>query len=151
MYKAKGHGKDRFEVFADEMHASVLARLELEDELRKRHPQRRPRGALPAHHRSATRTAWSGSRHSSGGRTRARGLVDPGVFVPLAEELGLIGGIDSFVLHSACRQARQWREDHLGRPDLTMSVNLSARQLADPTLSDRIARRLPSAHSIRGR
>ena len=53
------------------------------------------------------------------------GLVDPRLFVPLAEELGLIGEIDSFVLRSACLQARQWQDQGLSDRGLVMSVNLS--------------------------
>ncbi len=138
MYKAKGLGKDRFEVFADEMHASVLARLELEEDLREAILQ----GDLAVHYQPIidlnahgvvgleALVRWS---HPT------RGLVGPAVFVPLAEELGLIGEIDSFVLRSACRQARQWRDEYLGRPDLMISVNVSARQLVDPSLADQIA------------
>jgi EAL domain-containing protein (putative c-di-GMP-specific phosphodiesterase class I) len=66
-------------------------------------------------------------------------LVDPRQFVPLAQEIGFIGEIDSWVLRSACRQVRAWREDGLGGEELDVSVNLSASQLADETLADRIA------------
>ena len=138
MYKAKALGKDRFEVFADEMHASVLARLELEEELREAIRE----GDLAVHYQPIMDL----NAHSVVGLEAlvrwshpTRGLVGPSVFVPLAEELGLIGEIDSFVLRSACRQARQWRDEYLGRPDLVISVNVSARQLVDPSLADRIA------------
>ncbi|MGO9853430.1 MAG: EAL domain-containing protein [Acidimicrobiales bacterium] len=138
MYKAKALGKDRFEIYRDEMYASVLARLELEEELRAAIDA----GDLAVHyqpiidldaHRVVGLEALVRWSHPT------RGLVPPAVFVPLAEELGLIGEIDSFVLRSACRQAREWRDEHLGSPELTMSVNLSARQLTEPFLSDRIA------------
>ena len=106
MYKAKALGKDRFEIYRDEMHASVLARLELEEELRAAIDA----GDLAVHyqpiidldaHRVVGLEALVRWSHPT------RGLVPPGVFVPLAEELGLIGEIDSFVLLSACRQARR--------------------------------------------
>ncbi len=138
MYKAKALGKNRFEVFADEMHASVLARLELEEELREAIRE----GDLAVHYQPIMDL----NAHSVVGLEAlvrwshpTQGLVGPGVFVPLAEELGLIGEIDSFVLRSACRQARQWRDEYLGRPDLIISVNVSARQLVDPSLAPRIA------------
>src|SRR6202050_4356147 len=54
------------------------------------------------------------------------GLVDPGFFVPLAEELGLVGKIDTFVLRAACRQARQWLHAGPGRPRPAVSVHLHA-------------------------
>ena len=105
MYKAKALGKDRFEIYRDEMYASVLARLELEEELRDAIGA----GDLAVHyqpimdlyeHRVVGLEALVRWSHPT------RGLVPPGVFVPLAEELGLIGEIDSFVLRSACRQAQ---------------------------------------------
>ncbi len=138
MYGAKDLGKDRAEVYRDEMHASVLARIELEDDLR----QAILAGDLVAHFQPildlATRRVvgfealvrWS---HPRGG------LVDPGFFVPLAEELNLIGEIDSFVLRCACQQARRWREAGLGGPELMMSVNVSAGRLVEPALADQIA------------
>ena len=54
------------------------------------------------------------------------GLVPPGRFIPIAEETDLIVDIDSWVLRTACAQAAQWRTQ--GHPDLTLAVNLSARQ-----------------------
>ncbi len=141
MYRAKSLGKDRSEVYHDEMHASVLARLELEEGLRAAIAdgdlavQYQPIIDLYAHRVVGLEALvrWS---HPT------RGLVPPGVFVPLAEELGLIGEIDSFVLRTACRQARRWHDEHLGSPELTMSVNISARQLTDPSLSDRVVAQL---------
>jgi EAL domain-containing protein (putative c-di-GMP-specific phosphodiesterase class I) len=62
-----------------------------------------------------------------------RGLLAPLVFIPLAEETGLIVEIGRWVLDRSCRQARAWQQVHAAL-DLTMSVNLSARQLRDPHL-----------------
>ena len=138
MYKAKELGKDRFEVYRDEMHASVLARIELEDDLREAILAEN----LLAHyqpivdlhtHRVVGFEALVRWSHPRGG------LVDPGFFVPLAEELGLVGQIDTFVLGAACRQARQWLDAGLAGPDLMMSVNLSAGRLVEPTLAEQIA------------
>src|SRR5207253_2542132 len=61
-----------------------------------------------------------------------RGRVMPDDFVPLAEETGLILPLGRFVLQSACKQASVWRGD--GHPDLGVSVNISAKQLASPHL-----------------
>jgi diguanylate cyclase (GGDEF)-like protein len=55
-----------------------------------------------------------------------RGLVPPGRFIPLAEEIGLIGPIGKWVIETACAQNAQWQRD--GSPPITVSVNVSARQ-----------------------
>jgi diguanylate cyclase (GGDEF)-like protein/PAS domain S-box-containing protein len=138
MYKAKEAGKNRYEVYRDEMHALVLARIELEDELRAAILG----GNLITHYQPIfdLRTSavvgfealvrWS---HPRGG------LVDPRLFVSIAEEMGLVGEIDTFVLRSACRQAYDWRAEGLGGPGFAMSVNVSAGRLFDPGLAERIA------------
>jgi diguanylate cyclase (GGDEF)-like protein len=138
MYRAKKDGKDRFEVYRDEMHASVLARIELEEELKAAVFG----GDLVAHYQPIVDLQTGGV---VGFETLVRWphpegpLVDPRYFVPLAQEIGLIGEIDSFVMRTACTQVRQWQEAGLCSLDLEISVNLSAGQLADPALSDRIA------------
>ncbi len=137
MYRAKEGGKNGFETYRNEMHAAVLARIEQERELRAAIRD----GDLLAHYQPIVDldsgrvigfealVRWS---HPIGG------LVDPRLFVPLAEELGLIGAIDSFVLRSACTQARQWNQMGLASSGLVMSVNLSPGQLVDPDLGQRI-------------
>lgn len=68
-----------------------------------------------------------------------RGLISPDDFIPLAEERGLIAEITSFVLDEACQQLAAWRElgDHW--QDLIVGVNISGRELNDPTLINRVA------------
>ena len=137
MYKAKEGGKNGFETYRKEMHAAVLARIEQERELRAAIRD----GDLLAHYQPIVDLETS---RVIGFEALVRwahpigGLVDPRLFVPLAEELGLIGEIDSFVLRSACTQARQWHEMGLASSDLVMSVNLSPGQLIDPDLAERI-------------
>ncbi len=138
MYKAKELGKNRFEVYRDEMHALVLARVELEDELRAAIFG----GDLITHYQPILDLR---SRHVVGFEALVRwlhpqgGLVDPRLFVSIAEEMGVISEIDSFVLRSACNQARRWQESNPDGAALVMSVNLSAGQLVEPVLSRRIA------------
>ncbi len=64
------------------------------------------------------------------------GRIDPGRFVPLAEETGMIVPIGDWALQTACAQARAWRE--AGLPELKIAVNLSARQLRHPELAARV-------------
>jgi diguanylate cyclase (GGDEF)-like protein/PAS domain S-box-containing protein len=138
MYEAKRRGKNRFEVYRAEMHESVMARIELEEDLKAAVSA----GELVTHYQPVVDlqtfrvvgfealVRWS---HPEGV------LVDPRQFVPLAQEIGLIGEIDAWVLRNACRQVWAWRECGLCSGDLEISVNLSASQLADETLADRIA------------
>jgi diguanylate cyclase (GGDEF)-like protein/PAS domain S-box-containing protein len=138
MYRAKKRGKDRFEVYRPEMHTLVLARVELEAELRAAIsggdlvPHYQPVMDLRTH-RVVGFEALVRWPHPEGA------LVEPRHFVPLAQEIGLIGEIDACVLRKACRQVREWQESGLCGPDLEIGVNLSAGQLADEMLSDRIA------------
>ena len=69
-------------------------------------------------------------------RHPVRGLVSPGVFIPVAEETGLILDLGSWVLEEACRQVRAWKDANLIMPPI--AVNLSARQF-DAGLPERIA------------
>ena len=63
------------------------------------------------------------------------GLVPPGEFIPLAEEMGLIEAIGAWVVDEVCRQDRRWRDEGL---DLDVSFNLSPRELWQPSVADRI-------------
>lgn len=67
-----------------------------------------------------------------------RGLLPPGQFIAHAEQSGLIVPIGEWVLREACRWAKTWRERHLSEPPVTVSVNLSAKQMEHPGLFDEI-------------
>jgi EAL domain-containing protein (putative c-di-GMP-specific phosphodiesterase class I) len=133
MYRAKSAGKGRYEVFEPAMHAAVRERLELEAELRRVVAD----GCedLVVHYQPI---ASLGDGRVVGFealvrlRDARRGLVPPLAFISLAEETGLIVPVGRRVLETACRQARAWR-DRLGRP-VSITVNLSARQLVEPGL-----------------
>ncbi len=64
-----------------------------------------------------------------------RGMISPGVFIPVAEETGLIMEVGSWVIDEACRQIAQWQDDKLPMPPI--AVNISARQF-DRNLPARI-------------
>ena len=138
MYQAKRRGKNRFEVYRAEMHESVVARLELEEELKAAVSG----GDLVAHYQPVIdlQTLRVVGFEALARWPHAEGkFVDPRQFVPLAQEIGLIGEIDSWVLRNACREVRAWQERGLCGKDLEISVNLSASQLGVETLADRIA------------
>ncbi|HVS28556.1 MAG TPA: diguanylate cyclase, partial [Solirubrobacteraceae bacterium] len=141
MYTAKDRGKRRFEFFRASMHTRVLRRLELKANLQRA----LERDELVLHYQPIVdlRTgAMAGVealiRWHDGDR-----LIAPADFVPIAEETGLIRAIGRRVLDEACRQGRAWQglPGALGRP-LTMSVNLSARELQDATLVQSVAKAL---------
>ncbi len=138
MYQAKKLGKDRYEVFRDEMHALVLARVELEEELKAAIRN----GDLVAFYQPMMNLQTyqvAGFEVLVRWPHPERGLVSPIDFVPFAQEMGLIGELDAYMMRTACQQVRQWQEAGLCGPDIDIGVNLSAGQLADPELSDRIA------------
>ena len=78
-------------------------------------------------------------------RHPVRGLVSPGVFIPVAEETGLILELGNWVLDEACRQVAAWRNANLAMPPI--AVNLSARQF-DETLPQRVAKAM-ARHQVR--
>ncbi len=143
MYMAKDNGKHRYEFFDPSMHTAAVERLELKDDLQRAIG----RAEMVVHYQPIVdlRTAeitgaealvrWA---HPSGA------LVEPDVFVPLAEETGLITEIDRLVLKESCLQAARWRASFPDRP-LTMSVNLSARQLQRPDLVEVVVECLEEA------
>ena len=64
-----------------------------------------------------------------------RGIISPGVFIPIAERFGLIGAIGEWVINEACRQARIWRDEGLR---MRVAINLSVHQLRKADLPERI-------------
>lgn len=142
MHRAKDGRPGRYVVFDEAMHARALARLALEGDLRRA----LDRGQFVLYYQptvSLRSGAIQGFEALLRWRHPERGLVLPSSFVPVAEETGLIVPLGEWVLEEACRQLRRWRQDVTG--DLTMSVNLSARQLGHPRLVETIRRTLRDA------
>jgi diguanylate cyclase (GGDEF)-like protein/PAS domain S-box-containing protein len=134
MYRAKQRGRARVEVFDEALRGRAAERLELEAALRRALAA----GELAVAYQPVVRVADEtvvGAEALLRWHHPTRGLVSPADFIPLAEETGLIVPIGAWVLHEALRQAHAWRV--AGR-DLTISVNLSARQLMDPGLGDTV-------------
>jgi diguanylate cyclase (GGDEF)-like protein len=128
MYRAKDAGRDRYEVFDAPMRTRVLERIELERDLRKA----LDRGELQLHYQPLV-SLCDGSIVGTEALLRwnhpDRGFVPPLEFVPIAEVSGLIVPIGEWVLETACRQLADWREADACRPDFSMAVNLSPKQL----------------------
>jgi diguanylate cyclase (GGDEF)-like protein len=137
MYRAKENGKARYELFDHGMHARAVSRLQLESDLRQAIEQKefcvyyQPIISLQTGRLAGFEALvrWNHPR---------RGLVAPADFIPVAEETGLIVPIGQWVLNEACVQVRQWQIDSPSHRSLSLSVNLSARQVAQPDLLQRI-------------
>ncbi|MDF1504751.1 EAL domain-containing protein [Roseisolibacter sp. H3M3-2] len=133
MYHAKRGGKGHHVLYAASMNADAMGRLELESDLR--HAQER--GELALHYQPIVDLADGrvlGVEALVRWHHPARGLLLPAAFVPLAEETGLIVPLGRWVLGEACRQGAEW--GRRAAAPLSMSVNVSARQLRDPALVD---------------
>jgi diguanylate cyclase (GGDEF)-like protein/PAS domain S-box-containing protein len=128
MYRAKELGKARCEIFDDSMREKATERLDLEGGLRH------------ALDRGELKLLYQPQVDMNDGRIVGaealirwyhpeRGMVVPPVFIPIAEQTGLIVEIGAWVVQEACRQAAEWART-VDRP-LSVSVNVSPRQLAD--------------------
>ncbi|MBI4502501.1 MAG: EAL domain-containing protein [Gemmatimonadetes bacterium] len=138
MYRAKAHGKARFEMFDRGMHERAVALLQLETDLRQGLDQKQFR--LVYHSVVALKTQQiAGFEALVRWEHPERGLVSPAEFLPLAEETGLIVPLGRWVLGQACRQMSQWVERFPNLPDLSVSVNFSAKQLRQRGLVDHVA------------
>jgi len=141
MYRAKQQARGSYRFFAASMNEEMERRFTLEADLRR--ALERDELVLYYQPRVGARSGRiNGVEALLRWRHPQRGLVTPGEFIPLAEETGLIVPIGEWVLKAACARARQWREEGF---DLRVSVNLSARQFAEKTLVEEVARALRSS------
>jgi diguanylate cyclase (GGDEF)-like protein len=135
MYRAKELGGARFELFDETSRRRATQRLELEHELRRAIE----RSELRVHYQP--RVSLNGEVVLVGFEALVRwehpqrGLIEPREFIPMAEDTGLIVPIGDWVIGQALRHIGRWRQS---RPGVTISVNLSARQLEDPGLVGRL-------------
>jgi diguanylate cyclase (GGDEF)-like protein/PAS domain S-box-containing protein len=135
MEAAKDAGRGRVEIFSPGMLKSATDRLSLDQDLR----HAVERGELRLFYQplvSMQSGAIVGSEALVRWQHPTRGLVPPDSFIPLAEEIGMISAIDTWVLRTACAQAATWRG--AGHPDLFVAVNVSGRELGRSDLVDRI-------------
>jgi len=137
MYRAKERGRGRCEVFDAAMRAGAVRRLETERELR----HALDRDELELHYQPVV-ALGSGEIVGFEALVRwnhpERGLLDPGEFVSIAEESGLIEPIGRWVQETACRQALGWHELRPDQRPLDVAVNLSVRQVAHRDLADQV-------------
>lgn len=136
LYKAKHNGRRRLCWFAPELSTAALARLELEQELRRAITQ----DEFVLYYQPQIDLA-SGKIVGVESLIRwyhpERGVLLPGEFLAVAEESGLMPQIADWGLVEACRQARAWQIE--GRPDLRMAMNISARQFERDDVVQRVS------------
>ncbi len=139
MYRAKSRGKGRYELFEPSMHEAVLNRLEIEAALR----QALERQEFTLHYQPIVEFKTGhiiGIEALIRWRHETRGMISPETFIPLAEETGLIVPIGKWVLEKACIQGKNWHD--ILPNTLTVTVNLSGRQLLEPNFAETVAEAL---------
>lgn len=136
MHRAKRRGKGRYELFDVDMHAEAVAQLTLESDLRRAIE----RGEFQVYYQPVIDLVGgqlSGFEALLRWNHPTRGLVLPGEFISCAEETGLIIAIGEWVLREACGQMQRWHLKYPHRDGLSISVNLSGKQFAQPALITR--------------
>jgi diguanylate cyclase (GGDEF)-like protein/PAS domain S-box-containing protein len=139
MYRAKSDGKGRYVAFHSSMHVDTLARLELENDLRRAVAN----GELRVHYQPIVTVASAQVTEMEAlvrWQHPTRGLLPPASFISIAEQTGLIVPLGKWVLEEACRQMVAWHAEVLATPPMTLSVNLSPKEFLSPNLVEEVAR-----------
>jgi diguanylate cyclase (GGDEF)-like protein/PAS domain S-box-containing protein len=139
MYYAKTHGRDRFALFDQGMREQAVARIEIENDLKQALDANefelyyQPKVSLLDQHITGFEALirWNHPK---------RGLLFPSEFIPVAEETGLIVPLGRWVLNTACRQMAVWRKSMTRGLTLSISVNVSFKQLAEAGLVEDVKR-----------
>ena len=140
MYRAKRAGKARCEVSDPAMHANAVKRLRLETDLRKAFDQAEFRVYYQP-------IVWLQTGRIAGFEAltrwqRPEGILAPTDFIAVAEETGLIIPMNRQLLREACQHLRSWQSEFPSSPPLTMSVNMTSREFAQPDLASEISKAL---------
>ncbi|HEX3823085.1 MAG TPA: EAL domain-containing protein [Mycobacteriales bacterium] len=141
MYEAKRDGGGRVAEYRPILHTVALRRTELENELREAFDN----DEFVLHYQpifELSQDRLVGTEALIRWQHPTRGLVPPLDFIPAAEQSGLIVSLGAWVLRTACQQTAAWHARHPDRAPLTISVNLSPRQLVDRTLVATVAEAL---------
>jgi diguanylate cyclase (GGDEF)-like protein/PAS domain S-box-containing protein len=136
MYRAKEQGRNNFQFFTEELNRAIKERFDLESQLRRA----LERGQFELHYQprvDLTTQRIIGAEALIRWHLPGRGMVSPATFIPVAEEIGLIGPISEWVLEAACAQNKRWLD--LGWP-CVVSVNISPQQFRGDSLVPMIAR-----------
>ncbi|MCQ4294365.1 EAL domain-containing protein [Pseudomonas stutzeri] len=136
LFKAKSSGRSTYAFYSQELTSQARQRVELVTALRQALEQ----GQLRLHFQpiyNLRQGTISGFEALVRWEHPEKGLIAPGVFIPIAEETGLISAIDHWVLEQACHQAREWLGQ--GRPLGFIAVNISSRLFGNGELDLQVA------------
>ncbi|MGA9635804.1 MAG: EAL domain-containing protein [Solirubrobacterales bacterium] len=137
LYRAKERGRGGYEIFDEVMRSRVVEHMQIENDLRRAIQ----RQELELHYQPVIKLS-DGSILAMEALLRwnhpDRGMLGPLAFIPVAEESRLIVPIGRWVIEQACRQAAAWQQLHPDSAPVSVAVNLSARQIADPDLLSHI-------------
>ncbi len=135
MYQAKSSGRARTVVFNEQMQHDAMRRVTLERELR----EATERNGFSIVFEPII-TLESGDIIAYEALVRwphpARGIISPGDFIGIAEEIGLINQIGTWVMREAAATLTRWQTNHTDRDPITVHINLSRQQLQHPSLVD---------------
>lgn len=133
MDAAQAAGGARYQIFDRRMHERAVARLQIESALR-RAVEREEFRAYYQPVVSLETGRLAGFEALLRWEHPERGIVEPGEFIPIAEETGLIHRLGRWILREACGQMARWSREIEGAAPLTLSVNLSGRQIVEADL-----------------
>jgi len=136
MYRAKEQGRNNFQFFTEDLNRAIKERFDLESQLRRA----LERGQFELHYQprvDLTTRKVIGAEALIRWHLPDRGMVSPATFIPVAEEIGLIGQISEWVLEAACLQNKRWLDAGLTS---VVSVNISPQQFRSDALVPLIAR-----------
>lgn len=142
MYRTKELGRNSINYFTEDLNQRLVERLTLERQLRRAIDN----DELEVYYQpqiNADVGEIIGMEALVRWNHPELGLVPPNRFIPLAEETGIILPLGDWVMTQACEQNRQWQEQ--GLPKITVSVNVSARQLEQPTFNESVAQILEAS------
>ena len=137
MYRAKAEGKARCQVFDAEMHARALDRLRLERDLRAAVS----RQEFLVHYQPIVQLSdyrITGFEALVRWEHPERGVLQPGEFIEIAEQTGLIVPMNRWLLREICHQARVWQSRFPSDPPLTATANITSQELEQPDLASSI-------------
>lgn len=136
MYRAKQSGKARCEVFDPGMHSTAVRRLKLETDLRLG----LERGELLVYYQPiiSLRSGKITGFEALSRWKHPEGMISPADFIPVADETGLILPLNRALLREACEQLCSWQLELGCEPPLTISMNITPKQFAQPQLAQEI-------------